>query len=138
MEDVNEEVLEGLEDIPKAKKKRKRRTKAELAKDEYYVTAKEFIAELEKYYASDVISNQLGGYIIKIANGLGRKGNFSGYSYLDDMKGDAIMIMNNALINKNFKLDRGKNPFSYFTTVASLRKSMKLAKENLKIRCMMI
>ena len=96
-------------------------------KAEYYIKPKEFKASLQKYYDSDVMTNDLAENIKKIAYGLSYNASFINYSYKDDMIGDALIKMYAALKYKKYSFDKkttrdGKtaqcNPFSYFTTIA--------------------
>lgn len=97
------------------KPKRKRRK----AEDKpHYVNAKEFEDALTQYYADDKITNYLGESIQKIAHGLSYAPNFINYSYKEDMVGDAILKMYQAVLHKKFKLNKGFSPFGYFTTIA--------------------
>ena len=98
---------------PKVKRKRKK------AEDKpHYVNAREFEDALIQYYKDDKISNYLGESIQKIANGLSYAPNFINYSYKDEMVGDAILKMYQAILHKKFKVDKGFSPFGYFTTIA--------------------
>ena len=97
----------------KVKKKRK---KAE--NKPHYVNAREFEDELIKYYDNDKISDFLGLAIQKIATGLSYAPNFINYSYKEDMVGDAVLKMYQAVLHKKFKLNKGFSPFGYFTTIA--------------------
>jgi DNA-directed RNA polymerase specialized sigma24 family protein len=97
----------------KVKKKRKK------AEDKpHYVNAKEFEDALTKYYDDDKISNYLGESIQRIANGLSYAPNFINYSFKEDMVGDAVLKMYQAILHKKFKLNQGFSPFGYFTTIA--------------------
>lgn len=97
----------------KIKKKRKK------AEDKpHYVNAREFEDALIKYYDDNVISNYLGESIQRIANGLSYAPNFINYSFKEDMVGDAILKMYQAILHKKFKLNQGFSPFGYFTTIA--------------------
>jgi hypothetical protein len=84
----------------------------------FYVSPKEFEAEITIYYNTGNMSINLGESITKIANGLSYAPNFINYTYKDDMIGDAIVKMFSALKNKKFRLNSGFSPFSYFTTIA--------------------
>jgi hypothetical protein len=55
--------------------------------------------------------------IQKIAERLAFSSNFINYTYLEDMKGDAIVRMIQALSSKKFDPLKG-SPFNYFTTIA--------------------
>jgi len=84
----------------------------------HYVNGKDFEDAIRKYYETDVITDYLGESLKKIAVGLSYAGNFINYSYKDEMVGDAVVKMYQALKFKKFKLDHGFKPFSYFTTIA--------------------
>ena len=64
------------------------------------------------------MTDYLADAIKRIAYGLSFAPNFINYSYRDEMMGDAIVKMYQALKYKKFKLDHGFSPFSYFTTIA--------------------
>jgi hypothetical protein len=84
----------------------------------HYVNGKEFEDAIREFYNTDIITNYLAESLKKIACGLSFAGNFINYSYKDEMIGDAIVKMYQALKYKKFKLDQGFKPFSYFTTIA--------------------
>ena len=84
----------------------------------HYVNGKDFEDAIRKYYETDKITDYLGEAIKKIASGLSFAPNFINYSYKDEMVGDAVVKMYQALKYKKFKLDHGFKPFSYFTTIA--------------------
>jgi len=100
---------------PPLKKKRKRASRKDT---NTYVNQAEFMDELKKYYANDVISEQLATFVKKIAEGLSYAPNFINYTYKDEMVGDAILKMVQALEHKKFDLENRDNPFGYFTTIA--------------------
>lgn len=62
-----------------------------------------------------VINDYIGKSVYDIAINLARKSNFSGYSYKDDMIGDAIE--NCLMYIHNFNPDKSNNPFAYFTQI---------------------
>ena len=100
-----------------AKTKKKRKSKKN---KEYYVSPKEFKANIVSYYHSgeEMITDYLGETVYKIAVGLSYAPNFINYTYKEDMIGDAILKMLAALREKKFNIDSEYNPFSYFTTIA--------------------
>lgn len=61
------------------------------------------------------IPEYVGEAILKIAENLAKKPNFSGYSFKEDMIGDGIE--NSLLYLHNFNPDLYNNPFSYFTQI---------------------
>lgn len=104
-------VVESVE--PKKRKKKK-----STSEKEHYVNGREFEDAIKQYYSTDKITSYLGDSLRKIACGLSYAPNFINYSYKDDMIGDAVLKMYQALKLKKFKLDHGFSPFSYFTTIA--------------------
>lgn len=84
----------------------------------HYVNSKQFEDEIRTYYKTDVITTYLAEAIRRIAYGLSFLPNFINYSYKDEMIGDAVVKMYQALKYKKFHLDKGFSPFSYFTTIA--------------------
>ena len=84
----------------------------------HYVNSKQFEEEIRQFYKTDNMTEYLADAIKRIAYGLSFAPNFINYSYRDEMMGDAIVKMYQALKYKKFKLDNGFSPFSYFTTIA--------------------
>ena len=89
-----------------------------MSKEEYYIKPKEFKASLQKYYDSDVLTDDLAENIKKIAYGLSYNGSFINYSYKGDMIGDSLIKMYSSLKYNKYKFETKSNPFSYFTTIA--------------------
>lgn len=90
----------------------------------HYVNGGEFEEEIKQYYKTGIYSEKLCESLQKIAQGLSFAPNFINYSYKDEMIGDAMVKMFQALKNKKFEIgavdDNGVkfSPFSYFTTIA--------------------
>lgn len=61
------------------------------------------------------IPEYVGECLLKIAKNLAHKPNFNGYTYKEDMIGDAIL--NCVAYIDNFDPEKSKNPFSYFTQI---------------------
>lgn len=99
---------------PDPKKKRKKKP----SDKPHYVNGRDFEDAIREYYKTDKVTDYLGECIKKIASGLSYAPNFINYSYKDEMVGDAVVKMYQALKYKKFKLDHGFKPFSYFTTIA--------------------
>lgn len=59
-----------------------------------------------------------GMAIYKLVCGLAANGKFSGYTWKDEMIGDALIKCNKALIGKKFKFERKYNPFSYYNMIS--------------------
>lgn len=62
-----------------------------------------------------IASNYIGRCMKLIANGLSTNRNFIGYTYRDEMIGDAIENCFRYL--HNFNPEKSKNPFAYFTQI---------------------
>ena len=60
-------------------------------------------------------SDYIGRCIVSIAEGVASRPNFSGYTYLDEMKSDGILNAIKAL--RNFDPEKSKNPHAYFTQI---------------------
>ena len=89
-------------------------------KDKYYINSKLFRQQLQEYYESDKMTNELAENIVKIAEGLSYNWRFINYTrtWKEEMIGDAIIKMYHALEKKSFDLTSSFNPFSYFNMIA--------------------
>jgi len=114
VEDI--ENIDIFDDKPTRKAKPKPRVKKE--KKENYVDEKEFTQEIRTFYETEKPTDILGTMIFKIANGLSHRPNFINYSFRDEMVADAVVNMFRAINGKKFDLNKGYNPFSYFTCIA--------------------
>lgn len=99
-------------------KKKRIYNKKPADKDKFYVQPKEFHAEIERYYESGVITDDVALMISKIANKLSYAPNFINYSYREEFIGDAIVRMFKALVAKKYDPVNHSNPFAYFTRIA--------------------
>jgi hypothetical protein len=89
-------------------------------KEKCYVNSKVFRQQLEEYYDSDKMTDELAVNIVKIAEGLSYNFRFINYTrpWKEEMVGDATIKMYQALEKKSFRLDSDFNPFSYFNRIA--------------------
>ena len=64
-------------------------------------------------------TNQLGRLYMLLVERISKKGNWRNYSYLEDMKGDALRQLSQ--VGLQFDESRGKipNPFAFYTTVVN-------------------
>jgi hypothetical protein len=104
--------------IAKADKPKKPLSESAKAKKVYYVSPAEFTEELRKYYATNVMSDNLAIMIRNIAYGLAHASNFINYTFKEEAIGDSLINMFNALKDKKYNFDKGFNPFSYFNSIA--------------------
>jgi hypothetical protein len=117
-DEVVEVLKEGSEVTAASPPRKRKKKKTTVGEEDHYVNGREFEEAIRQYYDSDVITNYLGDSIRKIAVGLSYATNFINYSFKEDMIGDAVLKMYQALKHKKFKLNQGFSPFSYFTTIA--------------------
>lgn len=91
-----------------------------------YVDNKEFNAKITEYLIlceekellgeeTPPVPDYIGESFLKIAEGLGSTYRFSKYTYLDEMKGDAVIACLTKIRNYNYK--KYENPFAYFTQI---------------------
>ena len=83
----------------------------------HYIEPEVFKQQILDYYKTKVFTNDVAESIYKIANRLAFASNFINYTYREDMVGDAVVRMIEALTTQKFDPFKG-NPFSYFTKIA--------------------
>jgi hypothetical protein len=115
-----------LEEV--VKKTKKVKTELEL---NYYVSPKLFRQQIQTYYESDIMNDELAMNLVKIAEGLSYKYNFINYTktWKDEMIGDAIVKMYTALESKKFRIESEFSPFAYFNQIAWNAFSNRIKKE---------
>lgn len=84
---------------------------------EYYVEPDVFKKQIMQFYKTKVFTHEVADSINKIANRLAFAPNFINYTYREEMVGDALIRMIEALKTQKFNPNKG-NPFSYFTKIA--------------------
>ena len=67
--------------------------------------------------AHGTITNKLARMFILMVNKYGQRGNWRGYTYLDEMKGQSLLQL--AQMGLQFNEYRSDNPFSYYTASVS-------------------
>lgn len=95
----------------KTKKKVKRRTFTDQSR--YYIDKDEYTDELMQYKNSGVCSERLGELYKIHVDRYASAANFKGYTYLDEMKGQALLF----LMKYSHNHFNGKNAFSYCTAI---------------------
>lgn len=110
---MSEEQLSSapVEETPKPVRKRR--------KSQHYVNNGDLFVAIEKF--NNDTTKEIPPYIAEcvylIATNLSKKPNFINYPYVDDMIGEAVYDCMKAVQAKNFKVEKSKNPFAFFTTV---------------------
>ena len=93
--------------------------KVKKKREKDYLNNANFCAVLVKWNSerkidpSILMPNYLGECFIKIVNNYGNRNNFSGYTYLEDMKAEALVLC--IKYGHNFNPEISSNAFSYFT-----------------------
>ena len=80
------------------------------------------------------ITNKLAKMFILMVNKYGQKGNWRGYTYLDEMKGQALLQLSQ--MGLQFDESKSDNPFAYYTQSLqnSFTRVLNLEKKNQDIR----
>lgn len=80
-----------------------------------YVNNKVLFDEIVKYKETGKMSEELGSMVKEIAENYITKGSFSGYTWKDDMIGEALLTCVKYL--KTFNPEKTTNAFAYVTTM---------------------
>jgi len=80
------------------------------------------------------ITENLGRMYIKLADRYAQRSNWRGYTYIDEMKGQAILQLSQ--IGLQFDESKSENPFAYYTAAVtnSFTRILNLEKKNQNIR----
>lgn len=89
-------------------------------KPKNYVDNKTLYNEIVEWYATgkEDIPDKIVLAILQICERLGSKGNFKGYTWLDEMVASGVESCIIALKYKKFDPKKSNNPFAYFTQIA--------------------
>lgn len=80
-----------------------------------YVDNDELLNEIIEYKKTGVFSDKLGEMILLIAKGYASKGNFSNYTWIEDMIQEASLTCVKYI--RNFDPKKSDNAFSYVSTI---------------------
>lgn len=99
-----------------------------------YIKNKELTKELELFNKTGKPSEKLGKMFLLIATNLSQKPNFSGYTFKDDMIGEAVMTC--VRYGHNFDPNRKTSAFSYITQICwmAFLTQIKKSKKHSKIK----
>lgn len=81
-----------------------------------YVENEDIIKELKRYKETGERSEELGRMFFLIATKYAERGSFSGYSWKDDMIGEAVYTCLRYMHNFDLEVEN-PNPFAYFSLV---------------------
>lgn len=95
---------------------------------DHYVDPEVFKQQILDYYKTGVFTDAVGSSIYKIASRTAFAPNFINYTYREEMIGDAVIRMIEALTTKKYDPKKG-NPFSYYTKITINAFKNRLKKE---------
>lgn len=78
-----------------------------------YLSNKELYAEIKRCRTGGIMSDKLARMLQLLCAKYGKKGNFAGYSYNDDMQAYAMLMLVRTW--QSFNPRKSKNPFAFFT-----------------------
>lgn len=124
---MNYNEHEEEEDIFAPKKKKIKRPK-------YYISNDDMVKELLIYYNDGEFTDTLAEYFLKIVEGISHAPNFINFTWIDEMKSDALQRMCLAVHAKNYDINQTDKAFSYFTMIAwrAFQNRIKIEKKQLK------
>lgn len=126
-----EENAFDLDDEEKRRRVEERKAAKVANKTINYVDKDELRKQIEDYYKTDIMTDELALNIRKIADRLMTSGRFCNYTYRDEMAEDAFLKAYTAIYKKKFNLNLGFSPFSYITQICfhSAQARIKLEKK---------
>lgn len=126
-----EENAFSIDDEQRRRKIEERKAAKVANKTINYVDKDELKKQIEEYYKTDVMTDELALNIRKIAERLMTSGRFCNYTYRDEMAEDAFLKAYTAIYKKKFNLNLGFSPFSYITQICfhSAQARIKLEKK---------
>ena len=81
-----------------------------------YIDNEKLLEEVKIYSESGIKTEELGRMLLLLATRYSEKGNFAGYSWKDDMIGEAVFTCLRYMHNFNIEIEN-PNPFAYFSIV---------------------
>lgn len=78
-----------------------------------YLNNKDLLAETLTSLEKDEMTNKLADMLFKLVTRYSKKGNWASYTYNDDMRGYALMMLMRTW--KSFNPEKSDNAFSFFT-----------------------
>lgn len=78
-----------------------------------YLNNKDLLAEVVKSKQQGKMTNELAKMLMLLTARYGKKGNFSGYTYNEDMQAYAMMMLVRTW--NSFNPEKSSNPFAFFT-----------------------
>ena len=82
-----------------------------------YVTNKDLLPYIFLYRETGIVSEELGGMLLKIAQNFANKGSFHNYTWKEDMIAEAVYTCLRYIHNFDPIRFEKPNPFAYFTSI---------------------
>jgi len=92
---------------------RKKRPIAERSR--YYIEKTEYTEELINYIKTGVATDKLGELFKRHVDHYASGASFKNYTYLDEMKSEALLFL--LKYSKSFNIKKGRDAFAYCTTI---------------------
>lgn len=108
---INKKILDNMQQ-PVIKNRKRGKGKQKVQKRQH-VNNEELKNELMKFKATGKASERLGEIFLDLVENYATKSNFSGYSYLEEMKSKAIYFL--LCYSKSFNPEKSTNAFAYCT-----------------------
>lgn len=105
-------------------------------KDNHYINNDSFRDDLLQYLeeknknSHQQIPDSIGQAILSIANNLAKRSNFCGYTFKEELIGDAIETCIKYL--HNYDVNKSSNPFAYFTQICFYAFVRRIKKEKVQ------
>lgn len=78
-----------------------------------YLNKRDMLRELENSKSQNKMTNELAKMLMLLCDRYAKKPSFANYTYVDDMKGYAIMMLVRTWTS--FNAEKSDNPFAFFT-----------------------
>jgi DNA-directed RNA polymerase specialized sigma24 family protein len=100
----------------------------------FYIKNVDLLGEIIEFKKNGRASETLGKMLLSIAKNFSSRGNFSGYTWRNDMVSEAVLTCLKYL--KNFNPERSSNAFSYITQICnnSFKAYIKIQNKHSKIK----
>jgi len=93
-----------------------------------YINNEDLLTEVIKFKENGVVSEELGKMLLVLANNYSFKGNFVGYTWREDMVGEAVLTCIKYL--KNFNPEKSRNAFAYITQICKNSYKLYIKEQN--------
>ncbi len=86
-------------------------------KSKYYIRNEDLIPYIYQYRETGIVSEELGEMLLKIAAGFANRGSYRSYTWIEDMKQEAVFTCLRYMLNFDPLRYKRPNPFGYFSCI---------------------